>query len=693
MDKRARSAVAFLAALAVAVVGAGDSGPAGAGPAPVGPPGPGPAVLSAPAATSPLLENHSPEFRAAPTLVSGTEAYRHGEYLYQDHLYDDYGAHTGGIDPTGVASAGDVPYPAGGAARHGDNAADLVEFRVSTRHGDFVAYRFTLNTLLVPDSTMAMVAFDTDSVATTGQGRLPRDPGVAFPGTDEVVTTWGTGAEHSRWDGTTGAWVTTPVRAVADVLANQITVVVPRSVSDPHGVWRTSVGVGLVDPAAGTWLRPSRRVPALFNLAFRFDEPVGDAAVPPDSAQAAALASGKPTRFAHGIDFDALTAREDRPLWPRRDTRIRIFASALVLGEGRNFGGFPRYLGPLQPYSLTTPPGHDPERATPFTLLLHSLTRRHWQYHGTRILEQVGAERNAVVVTPLARGIDGWYAAEAEFDTFEAWADAARHVRLDRDRVAVVGYSMGGHGAYRLASLYPDLFGRGVTLAAPPGDMTGRVASLIHVPFLNVAGVRDTVASIAAARAHNQALAAAGGGHRYRERPRADHDTFVSEGYEIPEAARFIGEAKVERDPSVVQFVYGPAADHHGLGLIHDHAYWVSGLRVAAPGADGRINAHSLARGGNGTAPENRLIVGLDNLRAARLELEPTGLSPAKTLVVEVSSDAHGTVFLTGSFGRDTTVEGAPRWLSATVSEDGVRLPVVPGTLRYVLRPGPSADT
>ena len=34
--------------------------------------------------------------------------------------------------------------------------------------------------------------------------------------------------------------------------------------------------------------------------------------------------------------------------------------------------------------------------------------------------------------------------------------------------------------------------------------------------------------------------------------------------YEIPEAARFIGEAKVERDPSVVQFVYAPGADHPG---------------------------------------------------------------------------------------------------------------------------------
>jgi hypothetical protein len=194
---------------------------------------------------------------------------------------------------------------------------------------------------------------------------------------------------------------------------------------------------------------------------------------------------------------------------------------------------------------------------------------------------------------------------------------------------------------------------------------------------------------VSGVRAHNQAMAAAGP-HRYRERPRADHETFVSEGYEIPEAARFIGEAKVERDPSVVQFVYAPGADHHGLGLIHDHAYWVSGLAVAAPGADGRIDARSLA-GGSGVERENRLMVTLDNLRSARLELGRAGLSTADPLVVEVTSDAHGAVFLAGPFPADTTVEGAPRWRPPTVSETGVLLPVVPGTLRYVLRPGPAA--
>ena len=54
---------------------------------------------------------------AKPLLVSGTDAYRDGEYLYQDYLYDDHGADTGAnVSPPGVdgfsPASGDLLYPA-----------------------------------------------------------------------------------------------------------------------------------------------------------------------------------------------------------------------------------------------------------------------------------------------------------------------------------------------------------------------------------------------------------------------------------------------------------------------------------------------------------------------------------------------------------------------------------------------------
>ena len=48
------------------------------------------------------------------------------------------------------------------------------------------------------------------------------------------------------------------------------------------------------------------------------------------------------------------------------------------------------------------------------------------------------------------------------------WADLARHFRLEPDRVALTGYSMGGYGTYKLGMQWPDLFGAAFTTVGPP---------------------------------------------------------------------------------------------------------------------------------------------------------------------------------------------------------------------------------
>src|SRR6266700_5526968 len=54
---------------------------------------PGPAILYAPPPRAPQLENApGGPWHAKPILISGTTAYREGEFLYQDFLFDDRGA-------------------------------------------------------------------------------------------------------------------------------------------------------------------------------------------------------------------------------------------------------------------------------------------------------------------------------------------------------------------------------------------------------------------------------------------------------------------------------------------------------------------------------------------------------------------------------------------------------------------------
>jgi dienelactone hydrolase len=722
---------------------------------------PGPDVLYAPPPPAPQLQNRDPRFDAAPLLVSGNEAYVDGEYLYQDFLHDDCGSDTDGVGQDSRSEcAGNAVHPAD-SGRYGGNAADLVEFRIAAERTR-VTYRITLNTLLERDSTIAAIAFDTDGDESTGASTLPRDPGAPFPGTDEVITTWGTGAEHVSFT-EDGAARTTPLRVRTDLQANQLTITVPRTVSDPRGTWRATVATGLYDAATGGWLRPQNAAdrdsaggagpldpqpPGIFNLAFRFDEPVLRKNVPPDSAQSAALADHAPTRFAHAIDFDALRPGVRRSSVPDHGTTMRIFPSRLALGEGRDpEGRFPQYKGRLQPYSLYVPTEYERGRPTGLTLALHSLGQRQWQYNGTVGIQQIGEARDNLVATPLGRGPDGWYRNEAEYDVFEMWNDLARHFTLDPDRVAISGYSMGGYGTYRLGMLYPDLFGKAFSVVAPPGEgvwvppapPTGGLGTLTNlwlenarnVPYLNVVAGQDELVPLAGTRAHNLGAPEAGVrgfdqlGYRFRYvvHQAATHSTLAALGYDMPMATDFLGDARVDRDPHHVSFAYVPASDDRRLGLVHDHAYWVFGTRLAAAGADGTAAApakgvvdafsHGFGLGdatgtrgsGTGTHPlpytevnrswgpypeipvTNRLDLRLTDVASAGIALTRARLDPRRVLTVRADADSAGEVLLAGRFRDGTRVFRDGKPVAARTGPHGATLPIAAGTHTYTLVP------
>src|SRR3954452_22757622 len=105
-------------------------------------PRPGPDVLYAPPAGAPQLENTG-IWQAPPILISGATAYRSGEFLYQDFLYDDRGA-------------GDAyQYPTD--ARYAGNAADLVELRLKPLTRE-LAIRLTYNSMVDPALVSTTVA-------------------------------------------------------------------------------------------------------------------------------------------------------------------------------------------------------------------------------------------------------------------------------------------------------------------------------------------------------------------------------------------------------------------------------------------------------------------------------------------------------------------------------------------------------
>lgn len=612
---------ATLLSLALALTGAAsaraDSASLFGGPAPR----PGPPILYAKPAAAPQLSNTGP-WRALPILVSGGSSYRSGEFVYQDFLYDDHGAR-GRRDPGDPRAGGDgfsapngtYTYPTGAA--YAGNAADLVELRIRPTKSATL-FRLTFNTLKDPSKVAATIALGTSGTAhpIPGTNTTTRAP---------AILTWhghslgyGVLPDHSL-----DPFSQTGLKAGVDLRRRQVTLTVPHRVWSPgHGKVRISAGTGLWDTAHGRYLIPGARAdathpggaggitnpPVFFNLAFRH-EPLpkidltafSDPAWWRDRAQAHALAKHDFSAIGAMVDFAKLArnARDDRGV-PRTGVLNRILASHFEDGQGTNYATtcglaakpcLGEIRGRLQPYAVYVPPKKPTSGRYALTLLLHSLSASYNQFSLSDNQREFGARAGgSLVITPEGRGPDGFYQDRPEADTFEVWTDVARHYALRPDTTSIAGYSMGGFGTFRLAEQFPDLFARAQpTVGLSVGD-AHHLDSLRNVPILIWNHELDELVPFALVKGEVTRLDTLG--YRYGfdafhkapvppPAPTPNHLTLAVYDNFGP-AARFLGDARVVRNPAHVSYAEDPSRDSARSRIRAGHAYWVSGIRLRA---------------------------------------------------------------------------------------------------------------
>jgi hypothetical protein len=605
---------------------------------------PGPDILYAGPATAPQLQNTG-AWRASPILVSGTTAYRGGEFLYQDWLYDDHGAKEI-ADPNDPSAGGDLfskpngtyDYPSGPG--YENNAADLVEFRVKPL-ASATAFRITLNTLANP----SLVAFSIAIGGTPGHTHpFPFGANVVAPADFFLTVHPGGGSLVAQLD---SAMTALPAPGGApqvhlDTSRRQIEVDVPHSAWNPGtSTVRLAMGVGLWNSATNRYLLPaathSATTPggsgldphpaAFFNVAFRMHEPL-EPVVPPeavaanpawwrDSEQGAALANHDISSLFANVNFGELQSKAtDNSGVPTAGVMDRILASHFNLGQGAQFANecglngaskpsscTPEYLGQLQPYAIYIPPAAPPRSGYGMTLLLHSLSANYNQYSGTRNqAEFANRARPSIVITPEARGPDQFYAGYGGAEVFEVWADVARRYHLNPAYSEITGYSMGGFGTFRLGAQFPDLFARAQPTVGEEAN-PDVLASLRNIPVRMWNGSVDELvppASYQPTAGRLQSL-----GYRYEldvfqtcpavPMPQncsplfPGHLTLAVNDQYAP-AAAFLDTAQVDFNPPHVTYVLDGARNSAKAGLNGDHAYWLSGLRL-------RSTSHTAANG------------------------------------------------------------------------------------------------
>jgi hypothetical protein len=605
---------------------------------------PGPDALYQPPADAPQLQNAAP-WKASPILVSGAQAYRDGEWMYQDYLDDDHGA--GGTpdsnSPFGISGflfsppAGTFTYPTNPV--YANNAADLVELRVKPLT-DATAFRVTLNTLKDANRSAFTIALGTSDAARA----WPHGAGVSSPAA-LFLTVHGSTAELV--DAATGAAKTPAPTVSTDLARRQIEVRVPHAAWDPGtSKVRTEIGVGLWNASAGTYLAPANASAtsdtpggggapsgaAIVNAGPRFNEPEPDVRQVPtltladaaaggmvqaawwrEKAQSDALRLGDISGFSADVDFGKLAAKADDDSGvPKTGSITRILASHHEFGQGMDpskvcfdlASSFSagakcvgRFVGQLQPYVVYVPKKPQPNDGWGMTLLLHSLSANYNQYTNSHNQSELGDRGpGSLVLTPAGRGPDGFYAGIAEADTFEAWADVARHYKLDPGWTTVSGYSMGGFGTYRLLARWPDLFARGFSTVGIPGTVNDQIASLRNTPIMAWNADADELVQLNESEQAVKDLTAAG--LRFEERlfTASDHLSLATND-EYGPAAAFLGTSRVDRNPAHVTYVVDTTEDSAAAETVGDHAYWVSGLAVRDAKKDGTFDARSEAFG------------------------------------------------------------------------------------------------
>jgi pimeloyl-ACP methyl ester carboxylesterase len=135
--------------------------------------------------------------------------------------------------------------------------------------------------------------------------------------------------------------------------------------------------------------------------------------------------------------------------------------------------------GSAQPYGLLIPENHDFSKPCPLYVWLHGrgdkATDLHFLQERATKPGQI-TPPNAIVVHPFGRHCVGWKHA-GEIDVLEVVESVKHRYKIDEDRIVLIGFSMGGAGAWHIGAHYADRW-----VAVSPGAGFVDVARYQKIP-------------------------------------------------------------------------------------------------------------------------------------------------------------------------------------------------------------------
>jgi predicted esterase len=261
-------------------------------------------------------------------------------------------------------------------------------------------------------------------------------------------------------------------------------------------------------------------------------------------------------------------------------------------------------------YIIFVPATYSPEKKWPAILYLHGASARGTD-NRMQIVGGLATQVNAriyefpfVVVFPQCEERDsrvfaGWEADTADGARALAMLDAVeREFNVDRRREFLIGWSMGGYGAWNLAAARPDRWAA-VVVAAGAIDLSN-APKLNHIRAWAFHGTADYAVPIERAREMVNAVRNAGGNVVLTELPDVGHNighvvfsedalyNWLLNPQQQPQSERFIRNA--QRNPTLAEmgrdyvFPFVPAVEVSDAVYIHIDQSIMESLGYAAPG-------------------------------------------------------------------------------------------------------------
>jgi len=191
--------------------------------------------------------------------------------------------------------------------------------------------------------------------------------------------------------------------------------------------------------------------------------------------RAAALALGVVAALAPAT----LTGQGTSPVATPGAVPPRVTETTLDLGDGSALR-----------YAISVPAGYDGDSGNPRPLVLALHPGGRAPYYGSSFMQSVvePALRSwgAVMIAPDVPD-RGWATPRSERAVLALVQHVLEQYPIDRARVLVTGFSMGGRGTWYMAARHPDLFAGAVVMAGSPAgtelaEISATPLYLIHSP-------------------------------------------------------------------------------------------------------------------------------------------------------------------------------------------------------------------